>query len=73
MLMILDLNRILGTSQPNMRAGRLDDGAHVFVDTQVIAVTLNDGLLHGCNETIPSSYCEVYAPAGIMSWVRSIH
>ena len=55
-----------------MLSGQMTDGAHVFVDQQLIAVTIDDGLLHGCNESVPSSHCEVYAPAGIMSWVLRV-
>ncbi len=45
---------------------------HLFVEKQVIAVTIRNAYLDGTKEAIPYTYCEVYAPREIMSNVSII-
>ena len=42
---------------------------HIFINPQIIAVTINDVYLDGMYETVAYTACEVYAPRGIASMV----
>ena len=58
---------VIGMAQANMLEGPLFSSPHVFVEKQVIAVTIANAFLDGTTEAIPYSYCEVYAPTELMS------
>ena len=61
-----------GTFQPNILEGRLDASPLVFVEKQVVLVTVPRAMLTGGagDEVVAFTHCEVYPPTPPMTTVR---
>ena len=45
-----------------MLEGPVDDVPHLFLNKQLIAVTIPDAFMDATKEAVPFTYCEVFGP-----------